>query len=206
MELWEINMNHVSKMVIFFIYTCNFHTIIIDIYLIEDKKKSKVLLKMYMYKCTMYSLLTEWLSTSLKRISRKQKKKKDSVYARFYLRLFALIRRYQWNSTFWNAHLTVNVFFFVILNIAHDAFLSIVIPLFCVQKSIAALCCHTALKLGVNEVVKINCIFRALLVFLFNFKTTYYETRMLQLNLFYGDLIKFKVYRLFLQSVNAIYM
>lgn len=40
MELWEINMNHVSKMVIFFyIYTCNFHTIIIDIYLIEDKKK-----------------------------------------------------------------------------------------------------------------------------------------------------------------------
>lgn len=39
MELWEINMNHVSKMVIFFICTCNFHTIIIDIYLIEDKKK-----------------------------------------------------------------------------------------------------------------------------------------------------------------------
>lgn len=135
MELWEINMNHVSKMVIFFIYTCNIHTvkyliIIIDIYFIEDKKKSKVLLKMY--KCTMYSLLTEWLSTSLKRISRKQKKK-DSVYARFYLRLFALIGRYQWNSTFWNAHLTVNVFFLVILNIAHDAFLSIVIPLFCVQ-------------------------------------------------------------------------
>lgn len=44
MELWEINMNHVSKMVIFFIYTCNIHTvkyliIIIDIYFIEDKKK-----------------------------------------------------------------------------------------------------------------------------------------------------------------------
>lgn len=47
MELWEINMNHVSKMVIFFhifIYTCNIHTdeyliLIIDIYFIEDKKK-----------------------------------------------------------------------------------------------------------------------------------------------------------------------
>lgn len=124
----------------------------------KTKKNSKVLLKMY--KCTMYSLLTEWLSTSLKRISRKQKKKKDSVYARFYLRLFALIGRYQWNSTFWNAHLTVNVFFFVILNIAHDAFLSLnsYTVVLC-TKSIAALCCQTALKLGVNEVVKIDCIF-----------------------------------------------
>lgn len=32
-------MNYVSKMVIFFIYICNFYIIIIDINLIEDKKK-----------------------------------------------------------------------------------------------------------------------------------------------------------------------
>lgn len=32
-------MNYVSKMVIFFIYICNFYIIIIDIYLIEVKKK-----------------------------------------------------------------------------------------------------------------------------------------------------------------------
>lgn len=41
MELWEINMNHVSKIVIFFhIYTCIYEylIIIIDIYFIEDKK------------------------------------------------------------------------------------------------------------------------------------------------------------------------
>lgn len=50
-------MNYVSKMVIFFIYICNFYIIIIDIYLIEDKKKLKVLLKMY--KCIMYFLFIE---------------------------------------------------------------------------------------------------------------------------------------------------
>lgn len=42
MELWEINMNYVSKIVIFFyIYICIYEylIIIIDIYFIEDKKK-----------------------------------------------------------------------------------------------------------------------------------------------------------------------
>lgn len=134
MELWEINMNHVSKIVIFFhIYTCIYEylIIIIDIYFIEDKKNRKCY-----WRCTNVQCILCWLN-DCPLLSREylesRKKEKDSVYARFYLRLFALIRRYQWNSTFWNAHLTVNVFFFVILNIAHDAFLSIVIPLFCVQ-------------------------------------------------------------------------
>lgn len=161
MELWEINMNHVSKMVIFFIYTCNFHTIIIDIYLIEDKKKSKVLLKMY--KCTMYSLLTEWLSTSLKRISRKQKKR----FGLCTILLEIICINWAISMKLNVLECTSNCECFLLCDFKYStwriSFNSYTVVLY--TKSIAALCCHTALKLGVNEVVKINCIFSCIVGF-----------------------------------------
>lgn len=119
----------------------------------KTKKKSKVLLKMY--KCTMYSLLSEWLSTSLKRISRKQKKKERFGLCTILLEIICID---------WAISMKLNVLectsnceCFLLSNFKYStwriSFNSYTVVL--CTKSIAALCCHTALKLG----VKINCFF-----------------------------------------------
>lgn len=166
MELWEINMNHVSKIVIFFhIYTCIYEylIIIIDIYFIEDKKNRKCYWRCTNVQCIICSL-NDCPLLSREYLGSRKKKERFSLCT---ILLEIICIDWAISMKLNVLECTSNCECFLLCNFKYStwriSFNSYTVVL--CTKSIAALCCHTALKLGVNEVVKIDCIFSCIVGF-----------------------------------------